>query len=239
MSVYAILKSSYHWVPQPLSPDPNIFKPIAKGGFHGSAFFVNDSIAISAYHVINENTFTPEYPHTNAQLWLVSDLGVSYEIKLDMLDCYPHLDITIIRFYSNQIGAKKLQLNTDFVAQSEIFNAGYPNFGPPNVQLEVYQSNNENPKLRISGADLRSSLYQKSGYIKSIAKESVNKNDIKLNNVEIIRTNYGGKRGMSGSPLIKHSDRTVIGVMSHGYPEDVVDKDELCAISVREFINLI
>ncbi|MFO7969844.1 MAG: hypothetical protein R6U15_07045, partial [Candidatus Izemoplasmatales bacterium] len=69
--------------------------------------------------------------------------------------------------------------------------------------------------------------------------ENVNKNDIKLNNVEIIRTSYGGKKGMSGSPLVKTSNGKVIGVMSHGYPEDIVDKVELCAISVNEFINLI
>mgnify|MGYP001457323333 CR=1 FL=1 len=239
MSVYAILKCSYHWERDFSSNDPSVHKPIAVGGFLGSAFFLNDHVAITAYHVLNEESFFPEAPHNNVQIWMVSELGTSFEIKVGFIESYPHLDISIIRFIVGQIGANIFELDTDFIVNTEIKNEGYPDFGPPNIQLKVAQLLNETPKLAIESADLRNSLFNKSGNIKSIEKESVNKNDIKLNNIEIIRTNYGGKKGMSGSPLVKISNGKVIGVMSHGYPEDIVDKEELCAISVNEFIHLI
>jgi hypothetical protein len=239
MSVYAVLKASYHWIHDPSSLAPNIYKPDATGGFLGSAFFVNDNVALSAYHVLNEKTFNPDLHHTDSQIWLVSKSGVSHEIELIMMEFHPKLDLTIVRFKTKQNNVQKLELNTDFTLKTEIFNEGFPDFGPPNVKFEVAQIIGKGPGLRIISADLKSALFKKLDYVKSISKETVNKNDIKLNNVEIIRTSYGGKKGMSGSPLIKSSDGTVIGLMSHGYPQDIEDKTELCAISTNEFSSLI
>ncbi|WP_445666294.1 S1 family peptidase [Fodinibius sp. AD559] len=236
MTTFAVCKASYSWIPIPTSPGRA--KPNAVGGYCGAAFFVNSSTAISALHVLNSPTFKPNHGRNHAQVWIISPDNHIVEINESMIDPYPDLDLAILNIKDSLPRSVQLKLASEAPEQGEkIYNLGYPNTGSPNVNFSVNNSTLGQPKIDLTGGNLNSDIIRSNGVIDSIEKESVMANDMSLNNVEIIRTSYGGSVGMSGGPLIRQRDQNVVGFMSHGYPPDKTDKNVLCAISVTEFRN--
>ena len=62
--------------------------------------------------------------------------------------------------------------------------------------------------------------------------------DVKIVDKYAIITSYPGKIGMSGGPLFNAQSK-VIGLMSFGYPGDVMVKDFLGAIWIDEIMKTI
>jgi hypothetical protein len=60
---------------------------------------------------------------------------------------------------------------------------------------------------------------------------------IKLKNICVIETSYGGVIGMSGGPLIDVQTNEIIGMMSIGLPVDLKEKKSIFAISIMEIIK--
>ncbi len=61
--------------------------------------------------------------------------------------------------------------------------------------------------------------------------------DINLNGIKVLKLSYGGQRGMSGGPLVVTGTGRVVGLMSFGLPQDVIQKHTLFAVSAEEIIR--
>lgn len=77
------------------------------------------------------------------------------------------------------------------------------------------------------------------GYIKSLKQLTVDASDMKLDNVDVYETSYGGIKGMSGGPLILKKSNEIIGLMSIGLPQNKKEKEVLFAININEIISRI
>ena len=238
MTTFAIVKASYRWVPVPTSPDPNVRRPDAVGGYCGAAFFVNSKTVVSANHVLNESTFSPDHGRSHAQVWLISPDGHIVEIDASMLSSYPDLDLSVLKVPSKVPPSAQLSLASKDPSEREaIYNEGYPDSGQPDLDLQVVNPPTGQPKIALTRGDLSSAVFRCDGSVSSVGRESVVANDMTLRNVMIVRTDYGGAVGMSGGPLIRKRDQNVVGFMSHGYPPNANRKNVLCAVSVTEFVD--
>jgi hypothetical protein len=238
MITFAIVKASYSWVPVPTSPDPNVRRPDAVGGYCGAAFFVNSNTVVSANHVLTGSTFSPDHGRSHAQVWLISPDNHVIEIDASMLSSSPELDLAVLEVPDKVPESAQVSLAPKDPNEGEkIYNEGYPDSGQPDLDLQVVNPPTGQPKIALTGGDLSSAVFRRDGTVSSVGKETVMANDMTLRDVMIVRTDYGGPVGMSGGPLIRKRDQNVVGFMSHGYPPDATRKKVLCAVSVTEFAN--
>jgi len=224
----AIFKVSYNFV-----GDANCV-----GGICGSGFFVDDKTLLTAHHSFNRKVFQPNFGYRHCQFWLISRNGF-IPIKENIIFDYPEFETTVVKLRNKQTITEILRLsNNDPKEGEECLSVGYfasiENTQPLNVSLKW-----DHNKLEIVKVDLSNQFISREGTIRSIFIESKNYQDVKLKGKEIIEPSYGGVKGMSGGPLIRKKTGEVIGMMSYGFPKDVLEKEQVFAISVMELKKLL
>lgn len=85
--------------------------------------------------------------------------------------------------------------------------------------------------------DLRPSICAGYGSVLDCSVTTITGQDIKLNNIKVIKLSYGRLKGMSGGPLVIQGTTQVVGLMSYGLPPDLPYKHNLFAVSADEIIR--
>lgn len=221
--VVAIFKASYNFV-----GDANCV-----GGICESGFFVDDKILLTAHHSFNRKVFQPNLGYKYCQFWLIAQNGF-IPITKDVIFDYPEFETTIVELSHKQTISKVLQLSSNGPKKGEEcqgvgYFASIGNAQPLDVSLKWKRD-----KLEIIKADLSGQLISKEGIVDSVSAQNMNYSDVKLKNIEVVKLSYGGALGMSGGPLIRKRTGEVIGMLSYGFPKDVLEKERVFAISVVE-----
>lgn len=217
---FAILKLSYN---QPGE------SPLT-GGICGTGFFINDSMAITAYHVLNERTFKPNIGFRYCCFWILSRDGLIDRLDHHSVQGYPEIDTTVLRFDEPQLGIKVYtSSNRKPKAGTQVYGIGHIGNTMPQIKAQW-----EGHSIVITGADLDSVVCDKKGYIKRCANFDVNTQDVRLRNIAGFELSFGTKIGMSGGPLIDQQTGEVLGLLSFGLPPDLYVKTQSFAVSIDE-----
>ena len=219
---FALIKLSYNEI-----GDNNI-----EGGICGTGFFINNKIFITAHHIFNNKAKIPNDGFVNCQYWLVSKIGEIIEVIDVIIDDYPEIDTTAIRFNSsitdNIAAIERILPNVG----EEIYNQGFTT-NMPKIECEYYSYG-----LFLKSVDLSDSISDGKGTVREINKRTIHYNDVKMKDKTLIITSYPGRVGMSGGPMYNFRNE-VVGLMSIGFPPDLQQKDYLGAIWIDEILKTI
>ena len=217
-NIFAIFKISY-----------NVSSDKAEGGVCGSCFFLNQTEFITAHHVLNKETYIANSGYENVKVFLVNSLGnVIYNPEVKRV--HPEYDLTI-GFVNKKIQFCPLTFcSSSNCLKKKVFNLGYNQKGLKKYSLEVI-----NNDLNI--IDIQLVLQKQKGIIDETKIATVNANDIKFENRQILIVDYTLELGFSGGPLILLETNEIIGFMSLILPND--PSNRAAAISMNEVKHLI
>jgi hypothetical protein len=207
----------------------NIGEETVEGGICGSFFFISSNRAVTAQHVLNTNTFTPNIGFRNCQIWLIVQPEIVIELKLNNVVQHPEIDTTLVKLEKDYpIQVRKLSSNTIEVGH-ECFNEGFIAGKMPSLNASWTSTG-----LQITSCSYNGTIANGQGLIKEKHMMTVIAQDIKMANIDGLVTSYGGVIGMSGGPLVCKLTDEILGLMSLGLPADKEVKDSLFAISIEE-----
>jgi V8-like Glu-specific endopeptidase len=224
-SVFAIMKISYNAVGE----------STIVGGICGTAFLINNSTFITAYHVLNRSA-KPNPGYLFCNYWLLSRNNHSViPIEIANLEEHSDSEFTLIHLRDPIHSVVTLNPVQDEVKiDDDIFSIGYSANTMP-VKNILWT----NDSLHIQDYSLDNTKADNQGKVKYINKMTVNAIDVRLNNIEVIQPTFGARIGMSGGPLLKKTTNTLIGLMSFGLPADKEFKEVVYAISVNELSKVL
>lgn len=200
------------------------------GGICGTGFFIDHSTAISAHHVLNIDTFTPNAGFRYCQVWILSRNGLIAPINQHLLKRHPEIDTTVVKFDKPQSRIKVYALADHRPGVgTEVYSIGHIGNMMPQVEAHWPEKS-----LKITEAKLDSVACDKTGYIKNILTLNVNAQDVQLQNTTGYELSFGSQVGMSGGPLINKETNEVIGLLSLGLPMDASIKTQTFAVSIGE-----
>jgi hypothetical protein len=206
------------------------------GGVAGSAFFISETEAITAFHVLQPSSFTN--PHTQA--WLVHENEPAIELTRSDLQADPSLDRTSIRLtrtrapiryiYERGTAAPGARVETDgFIANSAgpILELALttPTSDSPTTENRNGNGNGlgngnrkptTDPRLRITSVPHLSRLHAEGNLLRHVRVE-LSSNDVNLKNAPCVQVSYKPVVGLSGGPVVS-GDR-VVGMNSFAEPE--------------------
>ena len=222
-AAFAIVKLSYN------SPGET---PVT-GGICGSAFLINDTTAITAYHVLNKN-IKPNNGFKHCQFWLIKRTNkLIIPLNKEFFKYFPNIETTIIKLNYPLTKTNKIKLKkNNFNINDPVYNIGHVGGAMPIINAEWV-----NNILVIHDYSLSNVKSDSIGSIKTIKNCTVHTNDVNLNNIIVIQPSFKAIQGMSGGPLINKNSNKLVGLMSFGLPADSVRKDVVFAISVNEIIR--
>jgi len=218
-SIFAVVKISYN------KPGET---PVT-GGISGSAFLINDSTVITANHVLNKQNFLPNEGFNFVQFWLLSrNNNLIIPLSKDFIKSFEEIETSIIKL------PEHVKCTLEVSKSVPKINDTVHNYGHI-INMPITNAHWENNLLVIDDYNLNKSTSDSTGVIAEIKKITVNANDVKLNDVEVIQPSFKANVGMSGGPLI--SNNKIIGMMSFGLPADLDIKDIVFAISIDEILT--
>jgi len=217
---FAILKLSYN---QPGE------SPLT-GGVCGTGFFIDDSTAVTAYHVLSERTFKPNTGFRYCCFWILSRSGLVAQLDQYSLQGYPEIDTTAFRFDEPQLGitvytppSHKPEIGTEVCGIGHIGN-----------EMPQVRARWEGQSIVITHVDLDSVICDEIGHIIRIARFDVNAQDARLKNVAGYELSFGTNVGMSGGPLVDQRTGQALGLLSFGLPPDSYTKTQTFAVAMDE-----
>lgn len=214
-----ILKLSYN----------RIGEETIEGGICGSFFFIRPNLAVTAHHVLNTNTFSPNIGFSKCQVWLIVQPDIVIELSLNNIIQHSEIDTTLVSLEKDYpIKFRKLSSAIIEVGH-ECINEGFLGGGMPSLNA-IWSST----CLQITTCSYNGNVANGQGYIKAMFRMTINAQDIKMNDVVGFETSYGGVVGMSGGPLICKQTDEILGLMSMGLPADKSVKKSLFSISIEE-----
>ncbi|SHJ79829.1 Trypsin [Tangfeifania diversioriginum] len=218
-SIFAIVQISYN-VPGEES---------VIGGIRGTAFLINDSTVLTANHILNSKNYQPNPGFKFAQFWLLNrGKNLIIPLSKDYLKSIEEIDATIITL-PESVKCSLIVSECSANLKDSIYN-----FGHIKDKMPITKAHWNNNLLVIDEYDLDKYVSDKTGTIIEIRKQTINYNDVKLNDITTLKPSFKGITGMSGGPLIRNNE--VIGLMSFGFPADSDIKDSVFAISIDEIM---
>jgi len=200
----------------------------------GTATFIKSDIIITAHHVINKDFFSLRDGFVNKQSFAICDNDIAIEIEKDEIFEHKNIDISIIKLPTGNVNASLLISQEEPVENQEIFSVGFLGGEQPDVQTK-------SEKLKISIEKIKFkdlTQIKKDGFITNVYCLTLQSADLDLKNVNTIKTSYGGFVGMSGGPVFDKTTNALIGIISHGDPEDSDTKEFLYATDCTEINKL-
>ncbi|OGS23331.1 MAG: hypothetical protein A2252_09625 [Elusimicrobia bacterium RIFOXYA2_FULL_39_19] len=217
-TVWAIIKVSHN-------PGTNQ----AAGGICGTAFFVSKNQFISAHHCFNSPVFIPNHGFSKVKVFLTNESGRIIEnIAIDKL--VPEYDLTIGRLNSHE-NVDVLPVENDFKVGDAVYNIGFP-VGESLVGYNLRTSGDE-----LIVENVRVKAFQQSGIIDSVPIVTVNADDVKIIDKQMIKLSYTSHTGFSGGPLILGGK--VIGMMSLVIPSEYDPAQPAMAIRMADIAKYI
>lgn len=201
-SAYAVFKVSY-----------NGSGGTVVGGVAGTAFFISRDQALSALHVINENTFKPVPGFQKARVWLVHEGEKALEIKPEDVRFMAGKDMSRIQFPRVVVPARQ-------VFQAPVTGALKPSDA---VETEGFLAQSAGPVLVWKGSELAiESVPQLQrirfhGKLLRQAVISLQALDVQLNQTPALELSYQPVVGTSGGPVTSRG--RLIGLNSFANPE--------------------
>lgn len=221
--VFAILKLSYN----------NSGDATLEGGICGSGFFIDSYTAITAYHVLNGNTFQPNTEYRSCKLWILTRLGSVITLEKQYITEFPEIDTSIIRIEKNILSEPIHLIFKDNVEEGRtVEGLGHTGNSMPSIQ-----ANWGSVSLHIERVDLHSVRCDQQGVILKKANLSVSSMDVNIENIKGYEVSFGSRVGMSGGPLLDRNTREVLAMLSFGLPADAVEKTRTFAIAINEIIR--
>lgn len=218
-SIFAVVKISYN-VPGETS---------VIGGICGTAFLINDSTVLTANHILNSKNYEPNPGFNFTQFWLLNrGKNLIIPLSKEYLKSIEEIDATIITL------PELVKCSLTVSDCSVNIKDSVRNFGHLAGKMPITKAHWDNNLLVIDEYNLNNSASDSTGKIVEIKKCTINKNDVKLNNITVVKPSFKGISGMSGGPLIRNNE--IIGLMSFGFPADSDIKDVVFAISIDEII---
>lgn len=218
--VFAILKLSYN----------NIGDTTLEGGICGSGFFIDSRTAITAHHVLNENTFQPNTGYGSCKLWILTRLGTVITLEKKHIAEFPEIDTSIIRIEKNGLTETIHPISKEDVGESgRVEGLGHTGNAMPSIN-----ANWGSVSLIIERVDLQSVMCDQQGVILRKANLSARSKDVNIENINGYEVSFGSKVGMSGGPLLNRDNREVLAMLSFGLPADAVEKTRTFAVAINE-----
>lgn len=214
--IWAIFKISY---------DPISNK--AEGGISGTAFFVTKQDFISANHCFNDSTFMPNKGYSKVKVILVNQEGqVIEDIRIKKI--IPEYDLSIGELMHGDKNAMEYSVGHDFSVGDSVYNIGFS----ADESLVDYRIKIENDKLIVENITVK--VVEQHGKAEGVIIVTVNANDVKLQDREMIKLSYSSRVGFSGGPLVLKSTGKIIGMMSLVVPEETDHKRPAMAIRMSD-----
>lgn len=204
-------------------------------GIGGSFFFIKPDTALTANHVLNKDFFSTTGDFLNKQSFFIGENNFIVEVYADLLFEHKNIDLTVIKF-PNDVSSTFFDVSQDEpTVNQEFYSIGFI----AGEQPEIHTKNNSYKVIleKVLLNDL--TKIKQVGYVKKLLCKTLKSADLNINNVNTIETSFGGYLGMSGGPLIDKSTQKIIGILSHGDPDDNDIKDVLYATDCTEIIKVI
>ncbi|MDP3445310.1 MAG: trypsin-like serine protease, partial [Ignavibacteria bacterium] len=218
-SIFAVVKISYNKVGE---------TPVT-GGICGSAFLIDDSTIITANHVLNPQNFAPNKGFNFVQYWLLSrDNNLIIPLSKDYIKSIEKIETSIIKI------PNRVKCTLEVAGSNPKINDSVQNYGHI-INMPITNAHWENNQLIIDDFNLNNSTSDSTGTITEFKKITIDANDVKLKDIEVIQPSFKANIGMSGGPLI--SNNKIVGMMSFGLPADSDIKDIVFAISIDEILT--
>jgi hypothetical protein len=180
----------------------------AQGGVCGTVFFISENQAVTAYHVINAESFKPNPGFQKKRLWLVHEGEAPIEVKPEFLRSDRLRDLTMIRLPSK-------------IAKKFIFEQG-PALANAAVESEGFVASSTGPVLSRQGLDIAivSVPRLQRVFAKGLVIRKINVDmkaiDVELDKSPSVQVSYAPIVGMSGGPVV--SGGRVIAMNSFADP---------------------
>jgi len=217
---FAILKLSYN------TPGET---PVI-GGVCGTGFFISDSTALTAFHVLSEQNWGPNPGNAYCQYWAILRSGQIIPIKKEFLKGYSQIDTTLITFGSkHEIPHVVLLADKNASPMDMVCGEGHVGGAMPQLQTSWVGS-----ELLIATANLSNVISDGVGHIKRELKAEVNAADLKLKGTNVYELSFQTRCGMSGGPLFDKTNGKLVGILSFGLPENAEIKLQSFAVSLSE-----
>jgi hypothetical protein len=178
----------------------------AMGGIAGTAFFVSNHRAITAYHVLQPASFRPHFGFERVKVWLVHENHAAIELTEKNMHYFPDRDETVI------------DLDAQIVENEYVFEKSQqPTIGS-HAETEGFLVNSLGPTLEFSGVDVRVTAVPTlnrlhfNGDVTAASLVNLTAKDIALRNAPCVQLDYRPVVGMSGDPVIV--DGRVVGMNS-------------------------
>ncbi len=195
-----------------------------RGGVAGTAFFVSSTKALTAYHVLQEASFTPRPGHHRARVWLVHERTAPIEIRPTNVKFDPENDLTAVELEAPRaVDAKYVFERGGAVPFSK-------------VETQGFLVNSAGPVLARVGAEIeilsvpRLERVHLTGEIVRQARVDLRAADVTLKATPCFQVSYEPVRGISGGPLLINGK--VIGVNSFGDPDS---RARTWAVAIQSF----
>jgi hypothetical protein len=224
--VFAVLKLSYN----------EAEAASVVGGVCGTGFFIGPGTAISAYHLLNRATFSPNPGYRRCQVWIVTRHGKIRPLHYRQIAVHPEIDTTVIRIDTVETTAAPwLQpVATPPLEGRMVRGLGHAGDTMPKLETE-WRGNS----LWIKSADLHSVVSDRRGFLTRSLLMTVSAADVNVTNVHGFELSFGSRVGMSGGPVVDDDSGEIVGMLSFGLPQDAPVKTQTFAISMEEIFRVL
>lgn len=199
----------------------------------GSGFFVLDTLAITANHVLPVDGCVPDNGRQRCTYYLVSRLfGEAIPLHWHTLIHIPEIDVCMIRLPRGSGMIRPYTIDRVFLLDVLIVLGLGHHSGLAPVDAAA-RLNNRLYTNKIPLDSLRNDLV---GVVIDMGPVTVDA-DLKLTDVESILVSFKAVEGMSGGPLIDIPTGRIVGMMSFGPPKEGETRAACFAISINRIIE--
>lgn len=182
-----------------------------RGGVAGSLFFVSPTEAITAYHVLQPDSFKPAPGFERVRVWVLHESLGPIEIKPEYANYTADKDLTRVKLPATKAVPPQYVFQTERV--NPLLQA---------VETEGYLANTGGPLLIREGLDMGIHSVRKlqrlrfTGKILRQATVELNADDVKIKSSPNVQLSYEPIVGLSGGPVV--SNGHVIAMNSFADP---------------------
>ncbi len=174
------------------------------GGVSGTAFFVSETIGVTAFHVLQPKTFKPNPGFQHRKVFLIFENSEPIEIFPDEVTHFPSRDQSIIRLRAGRKVPRRhvFQLETSVKPEARVESEGFVanTSGPVLVRKGKHVKIAKVPSLerrRLRGMVLRQ------------APVEMRADDVHMKGVNCVQLSYTPIVGFSGGPVISVRGRVI------------------------------
>lgn len=229
----ASVSSDHVWAIVKMSYDPATMR--AEGGPCGTIFFINDTVFLTAHHIIETNTsklFTPNIGYPKVRLFLVNSHGDMID-SFQIVKCLPGYDLAIGRVEKPHPAIRACPLQSNIQLGDEVYNLGFPT----DQGLSDYSLKINGQELIVNRIRLKPSIQQ--GSVRAIKQVTLSSNDVNIQDKTVVIMDYSSRTGFSGGPLVSRHSGKVVGLISFGIPWESDPSKPVAAIRMADINSYI